>query len=217
MILRRRWWVLFKRFSNSSSWAINSGNKGSLSLLLLLLLLLLPSLPVVVVVVVVVIVVLNLQNNYFRTSGQTSANQNSSRSHAVFQIILRKRWGRPFVYMHIGRENKCCIQKQESFVCSFVLSFFLLACLLTYIVLACPITFLPSYIFSILLVCLPCICFFFTCFFFLSSSVVIYLLTLFSAWQRSNRKRWCWRTFVRQIFSYWFSRLVYTLLSTDTC
>ena len=26
-----------------------------------------------------------------RTSGQTSANQNSSRSHAVFQIILRKR------------------------------------------------------------------------------------------------------------------------------
>ena len=30
----------------------------------------------------------------FRTSGQTSANQNSSRSHAVFQIILRKRYVR---------------------------------------------------------------------------------------------------------------------------
>ena len=27
----------------------------------------------------------------FRTSGTTSANQNSSRSHAVFQLILRKR------------------------------------------------------------------------------------------------------------------------------
>lgn len=26
---------------------------------------------------------------YFRTSGQTSANSNSSRSHAVFQIVLR--------------------------------------------------------------------------------------------------------------------------------
>ena len=33
----------------------------------------------------------------FRTSGTTSANQNSSRSHAVFQLILRKRYK---LYIH---------------------------------------------------------------------------------------------------------------------
>ena len=39
-----------------------------------------------------------IQNgNIVRTSGQTSANNHSSRSHAVFQIILRKR----FVSKHL--------------------------------------------------------------------------------------------------------------------
>ena len=37
----------------------------------------------------------------FRTSGTTSANQNSSRSHAVFQLILRKRYKTLHLHIHI--------------------------------------------------------------------------------------------------------------------